>query len=92
MESHTIQVMLDQAEVELEAAERREREHEVQGRILHSITKGKRDAARVLDRMLRLAQQVRNILNRIVNPASTEKFFSNFGLIFQYVSPLDPWI
>jgi hypothetical protein len=20
------------------------------------------------------------------------KFFSNFGLIFQYVSPLDPWI
>jgi hypothetical protein len=25
-------------------------------------------------------------------PASTEKFFSNFGLIFQQISPLDPWI
>ncbi len=27
------------------------------------------------------------------NPASTEKiFFEVFGLIFQYVSPLEPWI
>jgi hypothetical protein len=28
----------------------------------------------------------------ILNQASTENFFSNFGLNFQYVSPLDPWI
>jgi hypothetical protein len=27
-----------------------------------------------------------------VNPASTETFFSNFDQIFQYISPLDPWI
>jgi outer membrane protein TolC len=61
MESHTIQVLLDQARAELEAAERREREKETELRILHSATKGRRDAVRVLDRELGYAQQVRNI-------------------------------
>jgi hypothetical protein len=65
MESHTIQVLLDQAQAELEAAERRERETEL--RILHSTIKGRRETVRVLVQKLGSTQQVRNILIRIRN-------------------------
>jgi hypothetical protein len=61
MESHTIQVMLDQALAELEAAERREREMETALRIQHSATNGRRATDRVLVRELGSSQQVRNI-------------------------------
>jgi hypothetical protein len=50
MESHTIQVMLDQARAELEAVERREREMAL--RIQHSATNGRRATVRVLVREL----------------------------------------
>ncbi len=65
MESHTIQVLLDQARAELEAAERREREQETQLRILHSVTKDRR-AQPCLGAGLGSAQ-VRNIQIRILN-------------------------
>jgi hypothetical protein len=42
MESHNIQVLLDQARAELEVAKHREREQETQQRILHSVIKGRR--------------------------------------------------
>jgi hypothetical protein len=61
MESHTIQVLLDSARAELEAAERREREKEVELRILHSDTNGRKATVRLLVRELAVAQQVRNI-------------------------------
>ncbi len=61
MESHTLQVLADQAKVALEEAERQERENEVQGKILHAVTKGRRESYRVLVLELGVAQQVRNI-------------------------------
>jgi hypothetical protein len=61
MESHTIQVMLDQARDELEAVERREREMEMALRIQHSATNGRRATVRVLVWELGSSQLVRNI-------------------------------
>jgi hypothetical protein len=61
MESHTIQVLLDQARTELEAAERREREKETELQILTAPPKGGGNDVRLLDRELGYAQQVRNI-------------------------------
>jgi hypothetical protein len=61
MESHTIQVLLDQARTELETVKRREREKETELQILHGAIKGRRDAVSLLDRELGYAQQVRNI-------------------------------
>jgi hypothetical protein len=57
MESHSVQVLLDRAQAEFEAEERREQEMEIQ----HSTTVHKRATVRVLNRELGLARQVRNI-------------------------------
>jgi hypothetical protein len=59
--SHSIQVLLDKAQAESEAEERREQEMETALQIQHSTTVHKRATVRVLNRELGLAQQVRNI-------------------------------
>jgi hypothetical protein len=61
MESHTIQVLLDRAQAEFEAEDRREREMETAIRIQRTATNSKRATVRVLNRELGLARQVRNI-------------------------------
>ncbi len=61
MDSRTLSLLADQAELEVEAALRREREGELQQKLLHSDTKAKRDTLRVLRKEICAAQLVRNI-------------------------------
>ncbi len=48
MVSRTLALLADQAQLELEAAQRREKEGEIQLKLLKSDTKAKRDTVRVL--------------------------------------------
>jgi hypothetical protein len=61
MESHALQVLADQAKVALEEAERQERANAVQGKILHAVSKGRRESYRLLVWELGVAQQVYGI-------------------------------
>jgi hypothetical protein len=62
MDSITLQGMVDHARAEMEAAEARERDHIIRGRLLHTEAKGKRETHRLLVKELCSAQQVRNTL------------------------------
>ena len=62
MDSITLQGIVDHARAEMEAAEGRERDHIIRGRLLHSEAKGKRETYRLLVKELCSAQQVRNTL------------------------------
>ena len=59
MDSRTLEILVDQAEREVEEAQRREWEGEVHLRLLHSELMGKKDTLRVLRRHLGLAREVR---------------------------------
>jgi hypothetical protein len=59
MDSRTLEILADQAEREVEEAQRREWEGEVHLRLLHSELMGKKDTLRVLRRQLGLAREVR---------------------------------
>jgi hypothetical protein len=61
MDSRTLSLLADQAELEVEAALRREKEGELQLKLLHSDTKAKRDTLRVLRKEICAARLVRNI-------------------------------
>ncbi len=61
MDSATLQGMVVQARAESEAADRRERDHNILGKLLHSEAKAKRETYCLLVKELCLAQQVRNI-------------------------------
>ena len=56
MDSVTLQGMVDHARAEMEAAEGRERDHNIRGRLLHSEAKGKRETYRLLVKELCSAQ------------------------------------
>ena len=62
MDSITLQGMVDHARAEMEAADARERDHMIRGRLLHTEAKGKRETHRLLVKELCSAQQVRNTL------------------------------
>ena len=59
MDSRTLEILADQAEREVEEAQRREWEGEVHLRLLHSDLRGKKDTLRVIRRQLGLAREVR---------------------------------
>jgi hypothetical protein len=61
MDPNHIQLLLDHAQAELEAAKIRESVKATELRISHSDTKGKMDTVRVLTKELALAQKVTNI-------------------------------
>ncbi len=61
MDSRTLSLLADQAEVEVEAALRREREGELHLRLLHSDTKAKKEVLGVLRKEICVARLVRNI-------------------------------
>ena len=62
MEIHMLQLLVDQAERELEAALQKERDAEMQLRLLRKETLAQRAVVRDLENALRKAQQVRNII------------------------------
>jgi hypothetical protein len=66
MDSRTLSLLADQAEVEVEAALRREREGELHQRLLHSDTKAKKEVLRLLRKEICAARDVRNIRIPIV--------------------------
>ena len=59
MDSRTLELLADQAEREVEEAQRREWEGEVHLRLLHSDLMGKKDTLRVLRKQICLAREVR---------------------------------
>ncbi len=59
MDSRTLEILVDQAEREVEEAQRREWEGEVHLRLLHSDLMGKKDTLRVIRRQLGLALGIR---------------------------------
>jgi hypothetical protein len=66
MDSRTLSLLADQAELEVEAALRREKEGELHLRLLHSDTKAKKEVLRVLRKEICAARLVRNIRIPIV--------------------------
>jgi hypothetical protein len=62
MESHMLQLLVDQAEREVEAALQAERDAETQLRLLRKEMLAQRAVVRDLENALRKAQQVRNII------------------------------
>ncbi len=61
MDSRTLSLLADQAELEVEAALRREKEGELHLKLLKSDSKAKRDTLRVLRKEICAARLVRNI-------------------------------
>ncbi len=66
MDSRTLALLADQAQLELEAAQRNEKEGEIQLKLLKSETKAKRGTVKMLRKETCLAQEVRNIRIPIV--------------------------
>ena len=62
MDSHTLEVMADQVDQEVEALRRREREVELQLRFVRAEMSAKRATLRLLRKAIGDAQLVRNIL------------------------------
>jgi hypothetical protein len=66
MDSRTLNILADQAQLELEAAQRREKDGEIQFKLLKSDTEAKRETVRLLRKEACLAETVRNIRIPIV--------------------------
>jgi hypothetical protein len=62
MDSHTLQIMADQVEQEVEAAKRREQEVELQLKLVKAEHTAKRATLRLLQKEICAARLVRNIL------------------------------
>jgi hypothetical protein len=66
MDSRTLNLLADQAQLELDAALRREKDGEIQFKLLKSDTKAKRETVRLLRKEACSAEEVRNIRIPIV--------------------------
>ena len=62
MDSHTLEVMADQVDQEVEAAKRREKEVELQLKLIKAELTAKRATLRLLNKEICEARLVRNIL------------------------------
>ncbi len=62
MDSHTLQILADQVQQEVDAAKRREREAELQHRLAKAEHSAKRATLRLLQKEICAARLVRNIL------------------------------